>query len=142
MTYSTIIFSLYTLLTFPPNSDLGKVAEGFLHGKASYYSSRFEGRKTAFGEIFRNKHFTAAHRTFAHNTLLEVTNVKNGKNVVVRVNDRGPWSKKHLIDVSRAAAEKLGIITAGIGEVRVRVVGQDGKLFDSESALAEVYHDH
>lgn len=137
MTYSRIILTLtaFLLISFKPIVE--PISNGLIKGKASYYSSRFEGRRTAFGEVFRNHQLTAAHRTFAHNTLLEVTNLKNGKSVVVRVNDRGPWTKRHLIDVSRAAAEKLGIVQAGVGEVSVRVVGEKGKLFESEALSAE-----
>lgn len=136
MTYSTLVFSLAFWLNLaldPPSEDATQSA--FL-GKASYYAKRFEGKRTAFGEIFRNNLYTAAHRTFAHNTLLEVTNLKNGKNVVVRVNDRGPWTKRHFIDISQAAAEKLGIIRSGVGDVSVRVVGKDGKLFEETDEAA------
>lgn len=130
MSYSTILFSLTALLTFSFDPTYTESSKEFVLGKASYYSHRFEGRKTAFGEVFSNKHFTAAHRTFAHNTMLEVTNLKNGKNIIVRVNDRGPWVKRHLIDLSRAAAEELGIVKVGIADVSVKVVGKDGKLFN------------
>lgn len=132
MIYSTIIFGLTALFSLALPTDNEALPEEIFLGKASYYSQRFEGKKTAFGEIFRNNHFTAAHRTLPHNTLLEVINVKNGKNVVVRVNDRGPWTKRHLIDISQAAAKELGIIKSGIGEVKIRVVGAGGELFEHE----------
>ncbi|GAA4445733.1 hypothetical protein GCM10023091_37700 [Ravibacter arvi] len=138
MIYSTILLGFTTLLTLL-SSPWATTAEVTIHGKASYYSRRFEGKKTAFGEVFRNRLFTAAHRTFPHNTLLEVVNLKNGRNVVVRVNDRGPWKKSHLIDVSEAAAKELGMIRSGVGDVQVRVVGAEGKLFEHErECLAEV----
>ncbi len=138
MIYSSIIFGLTTLLAISSPAGF-EASGGFFLGKATYYSRHFEGKKTAFGEVFRNKYFTAAHRTLPHNTLLEVVNVKNGKNVVVRVNDRGPWQKHRLIDISQAAAQKLGIIKSGIGEVKVRVVGAEGRLFEHEKeCLSEV----
>ncbi len=123
MSYSAFFASLTTLLAFSSPCGSEIAPDEFLVGEASYYSDRFEGKKTAFGEVFCNKHFTAAHRTFAHNTLLEVVNIKNGKSVVVRVNDRGPWTKSRMIDISKAAAGKLGMISAGIGNVKIRVVG-------------------
>lgn len=141
MSYSAFFAGLAALLAFSPPNVGESAPEEFFVGKASYYSARFEGRKTASGEVFRNKQFTAAHRTFAYNTLLEVVNLKNGKSVVVRVNDRGPWTKRHMIDVSQAAANKLGMISAGIGNVKIRVVGEEGTLFEKEkSALSAVFH--
>lgn len=70
---------------------------------ASYYHSKFEGRKTSSGELYSNKKYTAAHRTFPFGTLLKITNVKNNKSVVVKVNDRGPFSKTKEIDLSQSA---------------------------------------
>ncbi len=141
MSYSAFFAGLTALLTFSlPGGSESAPDESFV-GEASYYSARFEGKKTAFGEVFCNSHFTAAHRTFAHNTLLEVVNLKNGKSVVVRVNDRGPWTKRRLIDISQAAARKLGMMSTGIGNVKVRVVGEDGTLFEKErNALSAVFH--
>lgn len=139
MIHSTILFGLTALLTLL-NHPVGEESGEIFLGKASYYSKRFEGKKTAFGEVFRNADFTAAHRTLPHNTLLEVTNLKNGNNVVVRINDRGPWVKRHMIDISQAAARKLGIMQAGVADVRARVVGSEGKLYEhEEKSLSGVY---
>jgi rare lipoprotein A len=95
-------------------------------GKASYYSSRFHGRKTSFGEVHKSTELTAAHRTYPFNTMLEVTNINTKQKVVVRVNDRGPYSKSRLIDISKEAARQLGILSAGVASVSVRVVGMEG----------------
>lgn len=89
-------------------------------GKASYYANKFHGRKTASGEIYYKEKLTAAHRSLPFGTRLRVTNLSNGREVVVRVNDRGPYIKGRIIDVSYAAARKLGM--TGQGVVRVRVV--------------------
>jgi rare lipoprotein A len=78
-------------------------------GIASYYAQKFEGRRTANGERYHGKYFTAAHRTLPFGTLLKVTNPKNGKWVIVRVNDRGPHNRKRKIDLSYRAAKHLGI---------------------------------
>lgn len=83
-------------------------------GKASFYASKFEGRKTANGEIFSNSNFTAAHKTLPFNTFVKVTNPNNNKTVFVRINDRGPHVKGREIDLTRAAAKKIGIVSQGI----------------------------
>ncbi len=86
-------------------------------GKASYYHLRFNGRRTASGQRYDNDAMTAAHRTLPFGTEVRVTNVRNGKSVVVRINDRGPFRKSRVIDVSGAAAQALGLLHHGIGEV-------------------------
>lgn len=88
-------------------------------GLASWYGGRFHGRKTACGERYNMYAMTAAHRTLAFGTRVKVTNLRNSKSVVVRINDRGPWVKSRIIDLSYAAAKEIGMLKAG--EVRVRV---------------------
>ena len=95
-------------------------------GHASYYAAKFDGRKTANGEIFSNKKLTAAHRTLPFGTIVKVTNVKNNKSVVVRINDRGPYAKNRIIDLSHAAADSLGIIHAGFDRNQF---GRDNETF-------------
>lgn len=89
-------------------------------GEASYYSSRLEGRRTASGEIYRQNLFTCAHKSLPWGTRLRVTNLENGKSVVVRVNDRGPFVRGRIVDLSRAAARKLGILRSGHAKVRIQ----------------------
>jgi rare lipoprotein A len=101
-------------------------------GRASYYSSRFHGKKTSFGEIHKSTELSAAHRTYPHNTMLEVTNLDNDKKVIVRVNDRGPYSKNRLLDISKEAAKQLDIVRQGIGNVAVRVIGMEGMVLLNE----------
>jgi rare lipoprotein A (peptidoglycan hydrolase) len=91
-------------------------------GLASYYGKQFHGRKTASGERFNMNSFTSAHRTLPFNTLLRVTNVKNGKSIVVRVNDRGPMKKTRIIDLSLAAAKEIGLVQSGVGKVKIELV--------------------
>ena len=93
-------------------------------GVASYYAGRWHGRRTASGERFDMHEMTAAHRTLPFGTRVRVTNLKNGREVVVRINDRGPWRKKRVIDVSYAAARKLGMIGPGVARVRLDVVAE------------------
>lgn len=91
-------------------------------GSASYYASKFDGRRTASGELFDNAGMTAAHRTLPFGTLVRVTNVATGKSVVVRINDRGPFTAGRMIDVSRAAANELGLVARGHGTVELAVI--------------------
>lgn len=92
-------------------------------GKASYYGKRFHGRKTASGERFDMHAMTAAHRTLPFGTHVRVTHVGNGRSVVVRINDRGPFGNgSRIIDLSQAAAAALEMITAGIATVTLEVV--------------------
>jgi rare lipoprotein A len=88
-------------------------------GKASYYGKKFNGRKTASGEYFNLSHFTAAHRTLAFGTNVKVTNLNNGKKVIVRINDRGPFMRGRIIDVSPAAAREIGLLGSGTANVRI-----------------------
>lgn len=93
-----------------------------ISGDASYYGPGFDGKKTASGEIFNQNALTCAHRSLPFGTKLKVTRKSNGKSVVVRVNDRGPYSKKRILDLSVAAAKKLGLEKAGHAEVEAEVV--------------------
>lgn len=89
-------------------------------GVASWYGDDFHGRPTANGEIFNMREMTAAHTTLPLPSLVEVTNLENGRQAVVRVNDRGPFAKNRIIDLSRAAARRLGFEKQGLAKVRVR----------------------
>tara|TARA_R110002051_G_scaffold32382_2_gene73039 strand:+ start:112337 stop:113239 length:903 start_codon:yes stop_codon:yes gene_type:complete len=92
-------------------------------GIASWYGPTFHGRLTANGEIFDQNTMTAAHTTLPIPSIVEVTNLENGRQVVVRVNDRGPFVDDRLIDLSRAAADQLGYRSNGLARVRVRYLG-------------------
>jgi len=92
-------------------------------GFASWYGQRHQGRATASGEAFDMTKLTAAHRTMPFGTRLRVTNVENGRSVVVRVNDRGPWVDDRVLDVSLAAARALGMTGDGVTKVEIVVLG-------------------
>lgn len=100
-----------------------------VEGIASYYSYGFDKKKTASGEIFDKDALTAAHREFPFGTILRVTNLSNGKEVTVTVNDRGPFEKSRIIDLSEAAAKEIGMVQDGTAEVRIEVLkwGQSSK---------------
>lgn len=102
-----------------------KATDSFMlvsEGKASYYANQFHGRKTANGETFNMNEMTAAHRTLPFGTWVRVTNMRNGKDVIVRINDRGPFIKGRVIDLSKQAAKEIGLMKAGTANVRVEAI--------------------
>lgn len=113
-----------------------------MEGKASYYGVRFHGKTTANGEKMDKYAMTCAHKTLPFGTMIEVENPRNNKRVVVRVNDRGPYSGARIIDLSLAAAEKLGMIRKGVVIVKATIVGKNGEVFISRpSAVVEILND-
>lgn len=99
-------------------------------GMASYYHLKFNGRRTASGDVYNSTQFTAAHKTLPINSYALVTNLHNNRKVIVRINDRGPFSDKRLIDLSHAAAKEIGLISRGMGQVRIEAlhVAKNGNL--------------
>ena len=99
-------------------------------GMASYYHLKFNGRRTASGDVYNSTQFTAAHKTLPINSYALVTNLHNNRKVIVRINDRGPFSDKRLIDLSHAAAKEIGFISRGMGHVRIEAlhVAKNGRL--------------
>jgi rare lipoprotein A len=97
---------------------------GVQYGKASFYGYRddFHGRKTASGEIFDRNALTAAHQKLPFGTMCRVTNLSNGRSVVVRINDRGPFKAGRIIDLSYAAAKEIGSVRSGVVDVKVEVL--------------------
>ncbi len=87
--------------------------------KASWYGPGFHGRKTANGEKFDQMSYTAAHKSLRFGTLLRITNPKNGKSIVVRINDRGPYIEGRDLDISKAAAHELGLMRKGVARLKV-----------------------
>ena len=104
-------------------------------GKASFYSKKFNGRKTAYGERVSAESLEGAHRHLPLNTLVEVTNLDNQRSVIVRINDRGPFLKGRVIDLTHAAAHALGMISKGIANVSLRVVGKGHAIALTPSAF-------
>ena len=99
-----------------------KVNQHKTHGEASYYADFHHGKKTANGERFNMHALTAAHRTLPLGSKIKVTNLNNGKEVVLRVNDRGPYAKGRVLDVSLAAAKKLDMIKTGTAKVSIQIL--------------------
>ena len=104
----------------------GSVSSRDLEGLASYYAEPYHGRRTASGEIFDSyRGLTAAHRTLPFNTLVRVTNKNNGREVDVRINDRGPWVEGRVIDLSVRAAREIDLVRPGVAPVKLRVLKQE-----------------
>ena len=105
------------------------------YGIASFYSNSFYAKKTANQELLKRNTYTAAHRIYPFNTLLEVTNIYNKKSVIVRINDRGPYKRGRIIDLTEAAAKKIDLRKVGLAKVKIKVIG-----FENEVMLIP-YHD-
>jgi rare lipoprotein A len=103
-----------------PNGTL-KVLKTYI-GRASWYGAKHHGRKTASGELFNKNSLTAAHRTLPFGTKVHVTNTKNGKSVIVKINDRGPFRRGLIIDLSHAAASAIGMVNAGLAGVELKIL--------------------
>jgi len=91
-------------------------------GIASYYADQYHGRKTSSGEVYDMNALTAAHREWPFGTRVRVTNLENGRDVTVRINDRGPFKEERIIDLSLAAAKQIGLIASGTVRVRIEVL--------------------
>jgi rare lipoprotein A len=102
------------------------LAEEF--GNVAYYSDAFHGRPTANGELYDVDKLTGAHKAFPYGTMVKVTRLDNNRSVTVRINDRGPYVKGHIIDVSRKAAKILGIV--GLSDIRVKIQAQENQVVD------------
>ncbi len=104
-------------------------------GVASWYGKELQGRMTSSGEKYDMNDYTAAHRSLPFGTLVKVTNIKNGRSAIVRINDRGPKKFERKIDLSYAAAEKIGMINDGTARVRIDVLDEnfEDKTFDIDT---------
>ena len=108
-------------------------------GKASFYADKFEGSRTASGQKYKRNKLTAAHKTLPFGTKVKVTNLANNESVIVVINDRGPYVEGRVIDLSRAAAEKLRFVSQGLADVRIEVVDPgDGKTKQTEIRIDNV----
>lgn len=94
-------------------------------GQASYYADMFENRKTASGEIYKHNLKTAAHKKLPFGTYVKVTNIQNGKSVTVKINDRGPFVKGRIIDLSKSAFSSIGNTSSGLINVKIEVIKGD-----------------
>ncbi|MDB5268450.1 MAG: hypothetical protein JWP58_1490 [Hymenobacter sp.] len=136
LVFSSCFFFLLTLLgasarTAPGTTKAApatSTATTVLRGRASWYGSYFQGRRTTSGERYNRFKYTCAHKTLPFGTRLRVTNVKNGKSVIVRVTDRGPFRHQRILDLSEAAARPLGVVDCGAATVVAEVVAPETPL--------------
>lgn len=112
----TVLFLLFPVVSYVSAQEFRQ------YGNASWYGSDFHGRPTASGESYDMHEFTGAHRDLPFGTVIKVKNLRNGREVVVRVNDRGPYIKSRIVDLSRAAASMLGIVSRGTARVSIEVI--------------------
>ncbi len=115
----TLAIAWLLVFAFPVQSaSVGDTTTGI----AAYYSNVFHGRRTASGERYNKNAYTAAHKRLPFGTRVRITNLENRKSVVLKINDRGPYKKNRIIDVSRRAARDLGFIRKGLTKVRLEVI--------------------
>lgn len=120
MTIKQVLLASLVTFAFSTNANAQQ------HGKASFYSNRAHGHRTSDGSRYHKDSLTCAHRTLPFGTLLKVTNKTNGKEVVVRVTDRGPYAAGRVVDLSMAAARELGMVNQGVASVKVEAIGNGG----------------
>ncbi len=125
----TIVFVLLTLCFSPA------VAQDVQHGKASYYAKKWTGRTTANGERLHHDSMTCAHRNYPFGTLLLVTNTINGRQVVVRVTDRGPFARGRVVDLSWGAAKAIGMLSSGVVPVTIERISTSTIPFKPEDDM-------
>lgn len=113
---------LFCLIAFSFCGTAQEAPKPVVVGKASFYSDWFDGRLTANGEFFSQEEYTAAHKTLPFNTWVEVNNLDNNKSVFLRINDRGPYVKGRIIDLSKAGAKAIGDLNQGVFNVEMRIV--------------------
>ena len=122
------VFSHAAVVAQPIDTSIAQqsnlTAKKIFYGQASFYSDKFNGRKTASGEIFSQAKMTCASNILKIGTWVKITNLRNGKTIVVKVNDRLHKSMKRIVDLTRAGARKLGFEAAGLTRVKVEVLGK------------------
>lgn len=136
---AVFLFSAFLAVMPSLTQDLAAL-EGKIYetGKASWYGGKFQGRQTASGEIFDTNLMTAAHKTLPFGSLVKVTNLENGKTVVVKINDRGPFVEGRIIDLSRAAAEEIGMVGAGVADVSLEILSREIPQYSGPSGTVTV----
>ncbi len=130
----------FTLFTFIISLFCASMAQSqVFYGKASWYGSKFHGRTTASGEIYDMNKLTAAHKSLPFGTLVQVTNMDNGKVVVVKITDRGPFVQGRILDLSRRGAEELDFIRQGVANIKMEVISpQDTKQLMQKQSEPEI----
>ena len=132
------VFSFIIILFFALNLSAFATGGGKTQtGTASWYGSKYHGRKSSNGEIYNKNKLTAAHPSLPFGTEVKVTNLSNNQSVVVRITDRGPFKGRRIIDLSEAAARKIDMIRSGVATVKMEVLTKPESEVPSETALAD-----
>ena len=123
----SLYVSIFLLFLLPAcagdkSADLTGVSQVGERGKASFYASKYQARKTASGELLNNRSMTGAHKTLPFGTVVRVTNIRNGRYVDVVINDRGPFVRGRIIDLTQAAFSRIEDLKAGLADVEVVVI--------------------
>jgi len=120
-------YTVFNVRYYPKIASMGEESTGI----ASWYGPNFHAKKTSNGETYNMYAMTAAHKTLPMNTMLRVDNLENGKSIVVRINDRGPFVAGRIIDLSNTAAHKIDMVKKGTAKVRIKVIGYNGMVNNS-----------
>lgn len=118
------------------SSEVVEVEASVEKGEASYYADKFHGRLTSSGEVFNNTELTAAHNSLPFGTIVKVTNLANQTSVIVKINDRGPFKPGRVIDLSRAAAEKINLVKTGTAQVKVEIMKEKAAIAPQKATAA------
>lgn len=131
--YTMRPYNVFGITYYPAVSPMGDRTEGI----ASWYGPDFHSKKTSNGEIYNMHDMTAAHKTLPMNTVVKVDNLENGKTIIVRINDRGPFVAGRIIDLSNKAAHQIDMVRKGTAKVRVTVLGYNGEIQNNNAPLVE-----
>lgn len=137
-----VLFSLHALSFKTKNNTESSLPEVYQYGKASYYAGQFIGRKTANGEIFTSNEYTCAHKTLPFGTKLKVTNLATNESIIVRVNDRGPFVKTRIVDLSLRGAHELGLMKSGVVNVSIEIVNKQFSSLGNTKNMDRIFVDN
>ncbi len=139
--FGMVLFTVSLIMSFSNNTSS---QDEFIYeyGKASYYAHPFIGRKTASGEIFTEYLYTCAHKTLPFGTKLKITNLANNEAIIVRVNDRGPFVKTRVVDLSLKGAKELGLMQSGVANVSVEIVNNKFSSVGNVKDMEKIYVDN
>jgi len=137
-----VLFSIQALSFKTKNNLESGFPEVYQYGKASYYAGQFVGRMTANGEIFTSTEYTCAHKTLPFGTKLKVTNLETNESIVVRVNDRGPYVRNRIIDLSLRGAREIGLLKSGVANVSIEIVNQQFSSLGNTKDMDRIFIDN
>jgi rare lipoprotein A len=132
--YTMRPYSVFGITYYPFIANIGDDFDGI----ASWYGPDFHSKKTSNGEIYNMYDMTAAHKTLPMNTVVKVDNLENGKSIIVRINDRGPFVRGRIIDLSNKAAHEIDMVRKGTSKVKITVLGYNGEIENKDAPILQV----